>query len=1046
MPIINRQDATEVEVHIKRIFDAQTSNDRAHATRGLFTQILDFEMTFDFSVGLEGAANGVELPASAELVAQLDNVRVAYVDMSQADTDKERVLKAETQEAARLISSDLGQDLLMVFTNRSLSQLHFVLPSFSGRTISLRRMIIERHLPRRTAVQQLSNIYWEWKSEGDIRAALESAFDVEKVTRDFFNEYKKVFNGAMEKITGFEDDNGAKNLFVQTLFNRLMFIYFISRKGWLEFDGDQEYLNAVWNDYDEKHIHNNFYKSRLSPLFFEGLNNPFNRNVTSIDPKLRALIGQVPFLNGGLFEKAVHDEQDGVMVPDDAVRPILTQLFDRFNFTVMESTPLDVEVAVDPEMLGKVFEELVTGRHESGSYYTPRPVVSFMCREALKGYLNARVGAANKTTIARFVDEHSTKGIKINAARQIAAALESIKVVDPACGSGAYLLGMMQELIDLQTTLFRAGVNSKELYDLKLQIIRDNLYGVDIDRFAVNIAMLRLWLSLAIDYNGPWPEPLPNLEFKVIRGDSLRGQDPTPETVGGLANIWVKDLRIVELKAKYMQCHDPDEKNELKSEIRAAENEIRRRLGDTYQPGIVEWPINFAEVFPIAGGFDVVVANPPYVRQEKIGETKAELRKIYKDSTVARSDLYCYFYVRALQLLRNGGVQVFVCSNSWLDVGYGAKLQQYLLKNARVDTVYESAVERQFSTAQINTIISVISRSDAGDDHPIRFVSLRDEFESAIADETKRRETLVGTADLLKASYASSSGKGVPKFVGEKWGAKYLRAPDIYRTVMKKGEGKMVRLGDLADVKRGITTGANEFFYLTRDEIASWGIEDKYLKPVMTSPQESRSITVDLSEMSRKLFVCDAGKNDLSGTAALDYIEWGEAIGYCERPSVKNRKRWYSLGSTTLSHIATNKMIDVTSRTFLVCEGSYFNNVFYTIDTSAKQRINFCISLNSSVMQLILNAEGRVNFGGGMLEIASYELDNLLIIDPSRLITVEPKVFKTEDWNVLKSSPERRLIDDAVFDVLELTQGERDGVYEGVRELVENRIRRARSV
>ena len=159
------------------------------------------------------------------------------MDMSQVDKRKERVLKTEVQETARLISRELGEDLLMVFSNGTRSQLHFVLPSFSGKTIALRRMIIERHLPRRTAVQQLSNIYWEWKSEGDIRAALESAFDVEKVTRDFFNEYQTVFENAKQMVTGFEGDDEAKNLFVQTLFNRLMFIYFISRKGWLEFEG-----------------------------------------------------------------------------------------------------------------------------------------------------------------------------------------------------------------------------------------------------------------------------------------------------------------------------------------------------------------------------------------------------------------------------------------------------------------------------------------------------------------------------------------------------------------------------------------------------------------------------------------------------------------------------------------------------------------------------------------------------------------------------------------------------------------------------------------
>ena len=1049
MPIINREDAAEVEEHIKRVFGARTSDDRAYAIRSLFTQVLDFEMTFDFSVGLEDAAKGVELPQDCQLIAQLDGVQVVYVDMSQAETEKERVLKAEAQEAARLVSRDHGENLLMVFTNRACSQLHFVLPSFSGRTISLRRMIIERDLPRRTAVQQLSNIYWEWRPTGDIRAALESAFDVEAVTRNFFNEYKKVFDGAMEKVTGFDGDHDAKNLFVQTLFNRLMFIYFISRKGWLEFDGDNEYLNALWRDYDGNLDQENFYEARLMPLFFEGLNNPFNREVTTIDANLRSVIGRVPFLNGGLFEKTGPDDQDGVVVPDDAVHPILTQLFDRFNFTVMESTPLDVEVAVDPEMLGKVFEELVTGRHESGSYYTPRPVVSFMCREALKGYLNARVGAADEAKIAKFVDEHSTQGIKINAARQIAAALESVKVVDPACGSGAYLLGMMQELIELQTTLFRAGVNSKELYELKLQIIRDNLYGVDIDRFAVNITMLRLWLSLAIDYNGPWPEPLPNLEFKIVRGDSLLGPDPSPENLGGLSSHWVRDLDVVELKSQYMYADDPKKKLQLRARIESTYEKIRQVFGDggdVLSDGVLDWRVNFAEVFADRKGFDVVVANPPYVRQEKIGESKSELRKLYADSTVARSDLYCYFYVRALQLLRNGGVQVFVCSNSWLDVGYGAKLQEYLLKNARVDTIYESAVERQFSTAQINTIISVISRTEAENDYSTKFVSFRDEFETAIADAGKRREIAMIKGDLWDAAQVNPVGEGTPKFVGDKWGAKYLRAPDIYRTVMKKGEGKLVRLGDVASVRRGVTTGANDFFVLSRDDASEWGIEDEYLEPIMLRSQESMSIAVEASKLNLRLFVCDTERRRLVGSGTLDYIEWGEMKGYSQRRSVAGRRMWYYLGDRKRTRLAMNYQLHSTARTFYANEGMLVSDNLQEIHGASKSVEQLCASMNSSITQLQFNVTGRGNFGGGMIKIQTYELANLPIVEPSSLPTVDPSDFDSEDWDVLSPSRERRLIDDAVFDVLGLTQGERDGVYEGVRELVENRKRRARSV
>ena len=341
----------------------------------------------------------------------------------------------------------------------------------------------------------------------------------------------------MGAVAGFGvGENEDKRVFVQTLFNRLMFVYFLSRKGWLRFDGSADYLDALWQDYRSLEGDNNFYVSKLKPLFFAGLNNPQSRNLMKDNPVLYGVIGDVPFLNGGLFEETELDRRDGITVPDEAIGQVLTGLFDRFNFTVMESTPFDIEVAVDPEMLGKVFEELVTGRHDSGAYYTPRTVVSFMCREALKAYMEGQDTGLAPEAVARFVDHQDTDGLGVAQARRIAAALAEATVVDPACGSGAYLLGMMQELIELQTALYNAGADAKALYDLKLEIIQRNLYGVDIDSFAVNIAMLRMWLSLAIDYEGATPEPLPNLDFKVVCGDSLLGPDPSSgtEVQGGL--------------------------------------------------------------------------------------------------------------------------------------------------------------------------------------------------------------------------------------------------------------------------------------------------------------------------------------------------------------------------------------------------------------------------------------------------------------------------------------------------------------------------------
>ena len=520
MPIQNRDDAAEVETRIASIF-AAPPNGRANAIRRLFVETLDFSGASG-QVSLAGAAANAVLPDAAERIAVLDGVSVVFVPLNIEGTD--RVRKAEVDTAARLIADQLGDDLLLVFTNTSASQLHFILPKFEGTRPTLRRMVVERDLPQRTAVERVSTIFWKHRDIGIISRALNEAFDVEPVTKDFFAEYKRIFENAMGTVTGFgEEETENKRTFVQTLFNRLMFVYFLSRKGWLRFDGNADYLNALWQDYGKGLGDVNFHRDRLRPLFFSGLNNPNSRDLTE---GLRTVIGDVPFLNGGLFEETELDKRNGIAVPDEAIRQLLTGLFGRFNFTVMESTPFDIEVAVDPEMLGKVFEELVTGRHDSGAYYTPRPVVSFMCREALKGYLEGQDTGLEAESIDRFVDHHDTEGTGVAQARRVAEALAEVTVVDPACGSGAYLLGMMQELIELQVRLFNVTQDSKSLYDLKLEIIQRNLYGVDIEDFAVNIAMLRLWLSLAIDYEGATPEPLPNLDFKVVCGDSLLGPAP----------------------------------------------------------------------------------------------------------------------------------------------------------------------------------------------------------------------------------------------------------------------------------------------------------------------------------------------------------------------------------------------------------------------------------------------------------------------------------------------------------------------------------------
>ena len=1047
---VTPEEAHAVEWHVKRIFASSSVQARAVAVGRLFVEELDFHAVAA-PVSLAGAPDKVILPADAHHVASLDSVHVLYVALDIPEND--RIRQAEASETVKLISRQLAGDLLLVFTNTSCSQLHLIYPTFDGNRPTLRRMVVERDLPNRTAIQQIAGIFQRKRDTGSIHMALEAAFDVEAVTKHFFTDYKRVFDAALDKVMGFgpgQDEEEAKKLYVQTLFNRLMFVYFLSRKGWLTFHGNKDYLNALWNDYLSQEEKTSFHLDRLDLLFFSGLNNPQSQDLNFQDGFVQARIGSVPFLNGGLFEKSELDKRDGIIVPDDAIEPILTDLFDRFNFTVMESTPFDIEVAVDPEMLGKVFEELVTGRHKSGSYYTPRLVVAFMCREALKGYLDGQDTGLSDEAIANFVDNHNTSDISITAARRLASALHEVTVVDPACGSGAYLLGMMQELIELQTALYseKLQADALGLYALKLQIIQRNLYGADLDPFATNIAMLRLWLSLAIEYEGDYPEPLPNLDFKLVCGNSLLGSDPDPANFGDLfrAGVHMVADELAVYKEEFMKSTGA-EKERLRAEIEELQDQLIHARAESSPPqGVVDWGVEFAEVFDRRGGFDIAVANPPYVRQEQIGPTKAALTKLYASAATARSDLCCYFYARALQMLRTGGMHVFVCSNSWLDVGYGAKLQEYLLENSHVRAIYESAVERQFSTAQINTMISIIGKAKGNGSQLSRFVSLREEFEKALTNAEYRREITVSKAALTEAGMGASNTRGRRKHVGDKWGGKYLRAPDIFGTIQDKGSGKLVRLGDISKVRRGVTTGANKFFHLTNQEIERWEIEPEFLHPIMTSPQESRIITIDPSTLPFQLFLCHKSREDLAGTGALEYIKWGEEKRYQFRKTLAGRRRWYDLGEIPLSYLLMNKMIDVTSHTFLAMGGLYANNVLYEIYIAPKYLVKVCAVMNSTVCQMAANIEGRTNFGGGMLELAAYELANLFIISPDILSEIDPDIFSSADWDVLNPSPERRTIDEATFDVLGLTQGEKDAVYEGVTELVENRLRRARSV
>ena len=448
----------------------------------------------------------------------------------------------------------------------------------------------------------------------------------------------------------------------------------------------------------------NFLNDRLYWAFFYGLG-----NAADLPQELSETVerrGEVPFLNGGLFEMKEYDTRNAVHIPNDKFAETLN-LFERYNFTVTESTPLDIEVAVDPEMLGKVFEELVTGRHDTGSYYTPRPVVSFMCRESLKICLQNKTDET-EACLKKFVDDSDAAAIR--DPEKVLKVLQTLRICDPACGSGAYLLGMMSELLRLREALFQSNqIDSKTTYQRKLDIIQRNLYGVDKDDFATNIAMLRLWLSLAVDFDGDTPEPLPNLDYKVATGDSLTG--PAPELPDG--QLCPEDQliqQIQEHKSEYLVTHTDPEKQRLREEIA----ELRDQLQE-WQVNEDEfvWQVEFSEVFQ-EGGFDIVIGNPPYVRQELIVPMKPTLKRLFSEIFTGKTDLYVYFYKRGTELLRASGVLTYISSNTFLRAGYGKKLREFFIGKVSLQRLLNFGSVQIFRAGVDTCIVSIENAAPSG--------------------------------------------------------------------------------------------------------------------------------------------------------------------------------------------------------------------------------------------------------------------------------------------------------------------------------------------
>ncbi|MBA3725798.1 MAG: putative DNA binding domain-containing protein [Armatimonadetes bacterium] len=613
----------------------------------------------------------------------------------------------------------------------------FTLGHFRGDKLAsakLRRFEWSDMLEARTAVKNLNKLEWhrDWTQ----------AFDVEKLTKDFFTNLSDLFFDACDAVAKALPDEGERRLFIQTLFNRLIFLRFVEKKGWLKLNDRPDYLRALWES--GKDGINPFWPTRLNALF-NAANHPTSEKVHEIS---RPLIGDVEYLNGGLFDDDHRFADPKVDIPDRIFEELLGPdgLFYRYNFTVEESSPLDVQVAVDPEILGKIFEQLTISskRHDTGSYYTPREIVQFMCREALVGYLRSK--GLPEDRARGLVFDHPNCALTNAEGNKAFDALKEIKVVDPACGSGAYLLGMLQELYALFAFLQRQDRRfsddpAKEEHQRKLHIIENNIYGVDLQAFATNTAMLRLWLTLLVEDTGQRPQPLPNLEYKIETGDSLLGPDPSQpidwskqkkgEQSGlDVWNLTETILHLRSLRQQYQELHGEKKFSvRLAFEGKLAELRVKVTGSATKDSNRFEWRVEFFDVFldePDArqSGFDVVLANPPYVRYQRIAG-KPGLRSQFPRVYSGQADLYVYFYERGLQLTQNGGQLVYISSNKWMTSGYGRGVRKTFLQETTLRFVLDIGQLPVFTATAYPCIVS-LQKAILAEETPFRFLESKD--------------------------------------------------------------------------------------------------------------------------------------------------------------------------------------------------------------------------------------------------------------------------------------------------------------------------------
>lgn len=656
----------------------------------------------------------------------------------------------------------------------------------------------------RTAIQQFEKL----KDSSLNLKDLTKAFSVDAVSDMFFDEYKKNYENIIFYVTGkrmvkvankweerqegepceeimrefahFSNPEKAVRDYVKKLMGRLVFLQFLQKKGWLGV-----HANAEWGTGDAEFIQNLFAQTADKDHFidnvlealFNDLNSEDERNL----PQYRT-----PYLNGGLFERDASDEAN-FPLPAKYMKQML-DFFSSYNFTIDENDPDDAEVGVDPEMLGRIFENLLEDNKDKGAFYTPKEIVTYMCRESLIAYLQTNIDdEVTKEAIRKFVTNHDAATLG-NIADDIDQRLKDVKICDPAIGSGAFPMGLLKELFLCRTAI--EGIDQHQAAEIKKHIIQNNIYGVDIEKGAVDIARLRFWLSLIVDEETP--HALPNLDFKIMRGNSLLEQyhgfdlstimHSKKKVEGPVQMTLFEDdvdvlrRQVIGLRRSYYRETNKAEKKKLRQSMREiVQQQIKALKYNIDLSGIdiadnsdfFLWHTWFSDVFE-KGGFDIVIGNPPYVSAVNMARTDAEkktYKSIYPQATGAY-DLYILFLLKGCTLSKN--IYTWIVPNKFLIADYAELTRTKLKQNG----LYKSLDVSVFNVFKEASVYPIILAGGKLCDLEFKVYNL-EEYEDLLLNKMVERTTVSCDETILSCGIKVCSGatgfeaQRIKKFVTE---------------------------------------------------------------------------------------------------------------------------------------------------------------------------------------------------------------------------------------------------------------------------------------